>query len=87
MNNNYRDTVAIVDLRRLKHNVQTIYKTSQKPLMAIIKANAYGHGAKQVAKVLEDLDEVAMYGLATLNEALDLRKENIKKGKIGRAHV
>lgn len=82
MNNNYRDTVAIVDLRRLKHNVQTIYKTSQKPLMAIIKANAYGHGAKHVAKVLEDLDEVAMYGLATLNEALDLRKENIKKGML-----
>lgn len=75
----FRDTVAFVNLDRLVHNVEVIYKKSKKPLMAIIKADAYGHGANEVAKVLEARPEIQMYGLATVKEAIDLRNSGIKK--------
>ena len=40
--------------------------------MAIIKANAYGHGDIEVAEALKD--EVDAYGVAIIEEALKLRK-------------
>lgn len=76
---NYRDTIVVVDLERLLHNIRMIYKKSKKPLMAIIKANAYGHGDKEVATILETMPEIQMYGLATIKEAVELRKSGTKK--------
>ena len=38
----YRDTHALIRLDYLKDNVNTLYQRVQKPMMAIIKANAYG---------------------------------------------
>ena len=35
----YRDTYALVDLKRLEHNIQVSYQHQKKPMMAIIKAN------------------------------------------------
>lgn len=46
-------------------------------IMAIVKADAYGHGAVPVAKSLLDL--VDAYGVATLEEAVELRKNKIDK--------
>ena len=40
----YRDTYACIRLDYLQDNVETLYQKVRKPLMAIIKANAYGHG-------------------------------------------
>lgn len=45
--------------------------------MAIVKADAYGHGALPVAKALEPI--VDAYGVATIEEAVDLRINNIQK--------
>ena len=75
----YRDTYAIIRLDNLVKNVETLYQKVQKPMMAIIKANAYGHGYKQVAEALKDNPHIAMYGVATLKEAIDLRKIGIDK--------
>lgn len=77
--NFYRGTYANVNIEYLIHNIDTIYKKSKKPLMAIIKANAYGHGDFQIARVLDEKKEIEMYGVATLKEAIDLRNENVKK--------
>ena len=46
-------------------------------LGAVVKANAYGHGAIEVSKVLEE-ENVDYICVAGLNEAVELRKNNIK---------
>lgn len=85
----YRDTYAIIRLDRLVENVETLYKKVNKPMMAIIKANAYGHGYKEVAQALKDDPHIAMFGVATLKEAIDLRKSGIDKDilVLGAIHV
>ncbi|MEG0276166.1 MAG: alanine racemase [Coprobacillus sp.] len=75
----YRDTYALIRLDYLQENVKTMYNKVKKPMMAIIKANAYGHGYQQVASLLKDNQTISMFGVATLKEAIDLRKMNIKQ--------
>lgn len=75
----YRDTYALIRLDYLKDNVDTLFQRVKKPMMAIIKANAYGHGYQQVADVLKNHQNISMFGVATLKEAIDLRKMGIKQ--------
>ena len=51
-----RPTYVEVDLDIIKHNINEIKKVIDKntKLGAVVKANAYGHGAIEVAKVLEE---------------------------------
>lgn len=64
-----------IDLDVLKENMQAIKAYTKTPVMAVIKADAYGHGAAEFAKELEQ--DVAFFGVATLAEALELRKNGI----------
>jgi alanine racemase len=75
----YRDTYAIIRLDYLNENIEYVYNKVKKPMMAIIKANAYGHGYKEVGEALKDNPHISMYGVATLKEAIDLRKIGIEK--------
>ena len=75
----YRDTYALINLDDVVENVKTLYKKVNKPMMAIIKANAYGHGYNQVASVIKDSDMIAAFGVATLKEAIDLRLAGVEK--------
>ncbi len=75
----YRDTYAKVRLDYIKENVETLYKKTKKPMVAIIKANAYGHGYKEVASVLKDEPIIQMFAVATLKEAVDLRNLGVKQ--------
>lgn len=73
-----RPVWAEIDLEALAHNVQAIKSilAPQTEIMAIVKANAYGHGAGPVArKALAS--GVTWLGVATLDEALALRREGI----------
>lgn len=74
----YRDTYVEIDLNKLKYNVQKVYQKAKKPLMAIIKADAYGHGYQEVAACLSKEESICMYAVATLKEAIDLRKSGIQ---------
>ena len=65
-----RDTYAIVDLDHLKYNVELAHSEFKRPLMAVIKADAYGHGYKEVASFLKDIDYIEMFAVATLQEAI-----------------
>lgn len=76
----HRDTYAIINLKYLKENIETAYKKFKRPLMAVIKADAYGHGYKEVASYIKDLDYIEMFAVATLSEAIELRELGIKKG-------
>lgn len=75
----YDRTYAEVDLGAIRFNIQEEKKcigTGTK-IMAVIKANAYGHGDIEVARALDDL--VDAYGVAVAEEALRVRKSGIKK--------
>ena len=73
-----RPAHALIDLNALRHNyrlAQSIAPNSQT--MAIIKANAYGHGMIETAHALQEM--VPAFGVATIDEAMQLRKANIEK--------
>lgn len=71
--------MATVHLDRLRHNarqIQTKLGTKQE-IMAIVKANAYGHGAVMVTRTLEGVG-IKKFGVATYAEGLELRDAGIK---------
>ena len=72
---------AVINLDAIKHNINLI-KTNLKnsQVIAVIKADAYGHGAIPVARFLESIG-VNFFAVARLTEALELRRSGIT-GKI-----
>lgn len=72
-----RPAIAVIDLEAIRHNYRLAKKlTSKAQAFAIIKANAYGHGAVKVAQALEP--EADGFGVACIEEALELRDSGIK---------
>jgi len=65
---------AEVDLNALRHNVAVIreHVGSNVGILAVVKANAYGHGVLELARELRYL--VEMFGVANVEEALQLRR-------------
>jgi len=67
---------AEIDLAAIQHNARVATRTSRCGIIGVIKANAYGLGAVPVARALSGL--VEMFGVATLDEALELRAGGIR---------
>lgn len=70
--------IAKIYLNRLIHNfdyIKSYIGTSN--ILAVVKANAYGHGIVEISRQLQELS-VAGLCVATANELLDLRKAKIK---------
>ena len=67
-----------IDLDALKHNFEEIKKatTPGTGILAVVKADAYGHGAIEIAKTLIDSGAAGLC-LATIDEAVELRKHGI----------
>lgn len=77
-----RTTWAKISSSNLKFNYLSIRKkVNNRAVMAVVKANAYGHGMKEVVSVLESLGKKkpSYYGVALLEEAIELRKAKITK--------
>jgi alanine racemase len=74
----YRPTWAEIDLGAFERNVDGIVHGLPQGtrLIALLKANAYGHGAVELARRCP-ADKVAMIGVALLEEALELRDAGI----------
>ncbi|PID44308.1 MAG: alanine racemase [Proteobacteria bacterium] len=71
-----RPAHAIIDLDAIRHNyAQAKALAPDSQAIAIIKANAYGHGAVAVGKALSD--QAHAFGVACLEEALELRESGI----------
>jgi alanine racemase len=69
-------TWVTVNLDAIKRNIRYILDHSKVQVMAIVKANAYGHGAVPVAQAA--LDAGATWcGVARVNEALELRQAGL----------
>ena len=73
-----RPTQATISLDALEHNVNQIQKSIGNPrkMLAVVKANAYGHGAVRIAQALAGLG-VDFLGVATCEEAIELRQASI----------
>lgn len=77
--NLFKDRAWIeIDLDNLKHNINEIKKviSDKTKIMAVVKANAYGHGSILIAKKLESIG-ITDFAVATLDEGIELRKNNI----------
>ena len=73
----FDSTTLIIDLDAIAHNIQAVKERVQAPVMAIIKADAYGHGAVELARHLDD--SCAFFGVSSILEALELRQAGILK--------
>jgi alanine racemase len=72
-----RPVVAQIDLQAVRHNLSLARQANPAAkTMAVVKANAYGHGAIEVAKSLVDLADA--FGVASIEEALQLRGAGIE---------
>ena len=73
-----RSTRAVIDLEVISANVAALRTAIAQPtaLMAVVKADGYGHGAVMVSRCAL-AHGAAMLGVATVGEAADLRKHQI----------
>lgn len=77
--NKYYRVEADIDLDAVRANIKTLKSRipAGKKLLAVIKANAYGHGAIEVGQALDDLSDY--FGVACLDEAVELRNAGLEK--------
>ena len=78
---NYKRVCAKINLNNIKENYLGMVKVvgSQSRFFAVIKADGYGHGAVEIAKMLEKEDSLYGFAVATAEEALELRNHGITK--------
>ncbi|HET7452352.1 MAG TPA: alanine racemase [Thermoanaerobaculia bacterium] len=77
MNFSPRRTVARIDLGAIAANFRTIRERSGRRVLAVVKANAYGHGARKVARALEDAG-ADFFCVAVTEEGIELRRAGIR---------
>ena len=70
---NKRLTWAEINLKVVRHNISSIKERTNAKIMAIVKANAYGHGVEEICRVCAE-EGVAYFGVATLEEAPGIRE-------------
>lgn len=72
---------AEIDLDAVQFNIAQIKKKIHvdTKIIAVIKTDGYGHGAVQIARMLENDEQVWGYAVATVEEALSLRQNHIRK--------
>lgn len=70
---------AVVNLDNIRHNVSVMRRLAgeDKKMLAVIKADAYGHGSVVVGRALEDLAD--FYAVACIDEGIELRCGGITK--------
>ena len=75
-----RPTYAEINLQNLRFNLRSSREFIGQDLkyMAVVKANAYGHGAVECSRALE-LEGIDWFGVALVEEAIELREAGITK--------
>lgn len=76
----YSRVYAKIDLDAIAYNMEQM-KQNIRPetkVMAVIKADGYGHGAVQIAEMMERWNYIWGFAVATLDEAVVLRTEGIQ---------
>ena len=77
----YERVCAKIDLDAVAHNLKSIEEniSPKTKVIAVIKADGYGHGAAEIAKELEPSDSLFGFATATAEEAFSLRRNGIRK--------
>ena len=73
---NYDNTRVLIDLDAISHNIDAVRQKAGVPVMAVIKADAYGHGAVPIAHLLRE--KCSFFGVSSMLEALELRRAGIE---------
>ena len=81
----FDDTYALIDLDILSANFRAIREKAGVPVMAVIKADAYGHGAVPLARHLEQ--DCGFFAVSSLAEAMELRNAGIQKPILVFGHI
>lgn len=83
----YFRTQAAIDLDSLEYNINSVRKKlpSDVKLLAVIKADAYGHGAVEFAEFLKE--KCDFFGIACIEEAIELKKADIKTPILVLGHI
>ncbi len=66
-----------LDLKSMAHNLQRVRERAGVPIMAVIKANAYGHGLGEIGTFLDRLDIDGLM-VCRLEEAVRLREQGVR---------
>lgn len=77
----YSRVKAVISLDAIAHNFREMKKNLKEgtQMIAVVKADAYGHGAEAVAHLVEDYEYIWGFAVATAEEALQLKASGIKK--------
>ena len=72
---------AVIDLDAVMYNMEMMHANIEEgtKMVVVIKTDGYGHGAVPISRMLEDVDYVWGYAVATLDEGVVLRKAGIQK--------
>ena len=73
---NFDSTFVRIDLDAIARNFDAVREKSGVSVMAIIKADAYGHGAVQVGRWLQN--KCRFFGVSSITEALELRRAGLR---------
>ncbi len=78
---NYLRVCAEINLDAAAYNFKSMKKNlnPETRIIAVIKTDGYGHGATPIAHMMEESDDIWGFAVATIEEALTLRRAGIKK--------
>ena len=79
------NSYVTIDLDAILHNFRLLKEKAGKKILAVVKADAYGHGAVAISKLLET--ECDWFGVSSAAEALELRKAGIQKSILILGHI
>ena len=79
------NTYAKIDLDAIRANFRAVKARANAKVMAVVKADAYGHGAVPVARMLEP--ECTFFGVSSVAEAVELRRAGIARPVLILGHV
>lgn len=81
MQNKHSRVYASIDLDAVEENFENMKNnlTPGTKMIAVVKANAYGHGAAAIAQLMQEKEYIWGFAAATMEEAEELREQGIKK--------
>lgn len=72
-----QNTLAVISLKTILQNAEAVRRCADRPLIAVVKDDAYGHGAVRVSLALEPY--VSGFAVSTVSEGEELRAAGVSK--------
>ena len=72
-----QNTLAVISLKRIRENAETVKRAAGAPLIAVVKDDGYGHGAERVALALSGVAD--MFAVSTVDEGAALRCAGVQE--------